>query len=352
MPQNFFEKNPKFILLGINIIFIAAFFFITTLKIFQDSPSEENYSLLDKAAYQIRCHGKRNVALRENKPNQNSFRIPPYNTSQKFNFRTDENGFISPSKIHDNPDVNIFFLGGSTTECEYADEPYRFPYLVGRILEKKTGKKINSYNGGKSGNNSIHSLNNLVNKVLPLNPNIVVLMENINDLSTLLYEATYWNRNVSRSNLGCFSKNSSSLRNFKNEWAASPFKNLIPDHSHQEKVKSEYRKILTLFITVTKAAGATPVIMTQFNKIETHPDFTIDKNTDKAFDQAYRRLYIDLHNTARQVAKENNVLLIDLARNISGTDQYLYDSVHLNSEGSRIVAEFIAQKLQKTVTNF
>ena len=31
--------------------------------------------------------------------------------------------------------------------------------------------------------------------MIPLQPRVVVFMENINDLSTLLYEKTYWNKN-------------------------------------------------------------------------------------------------------------------------------------------------------------
>ena len=33
---------------------------------------------------------------------------------------------------------------------------------------------------------------------MPLSPDIVVMMENINDLVALLYEKTYWNNNASR----------------------------------------------------------------------------------------------------------------------------------------------------------
>ncbi len=75
----------------------------------------------------------------------------------------------------------------------------RFPYLAGRLLEQQTHLKVNSYNAGRSGNNSLHSLNILLNKVVNLKPDIVVMMHNINDLAILMYEKTYWNTNPSRS---------------------------------------------------------------------------------------------------------------------------------------------------------
>ncbi len=348
MKKNFFEKNPKIFLLVINLIFVAILFWVADLKILQDVKDGEKYSLIDQAIYQFKCEGKRHIRMRENAPNQISYRIPPYAPTEKYVFRTDTNGFIEPSKIHEKADLNIFFVGGSTTECEMVDEPYRFPYLVGRILEEKTGKKINSYNAGKSGNNSLHSINNIINKIAPLNPNIIVRMDNINDLSTLLYEASYWNYNKGRSNLGCFSKNHALLRNFKNEWAESPFANMILDATHQAQIKQKYYKILKLFIAVTRGVGATPVLMTQSNRIETNPNFSTDHG-DAKFNQTYRQLYSDFHEVVRQVARDEKVLLIDLAKEISPKEELIFDTVHLTNEGSKVVAAVIAKNLEVVI---
>lgn len=351
MKKNLFEKYPKTFLLFVNLFFVGILFFISDLKIFQDVKGGEKYSLIDRAIYQVQCEGKRHIRMRENTPNSISYRIPSYDPTQKYIFRVDENGFVEPSKIHENSDLNIFFLGGSTTECEAVDEPYRFPYLVGRILEEKTGKKINSYNGGKSGNNSIHSINNLINKVVPLQPNIIVRMDNINDLSTLLYEASYWNHNKGRSNLGCFSKNYKSLRNFKNEWDDSPFVNKILDPAHQDKIKKEHYKILKLFIAITRGVGATPVLMTQANRIASDLNFNTGRG-DAEFNRAYRQLYLDFHDITRKIAKDENVILIDLAKEIPSTGELIFDSVHLTNEGSKAVSAIIARNLEKTVNNF
>ena len=75
-----------------------------------------------------------------------------------------------------------------------------------QILEQETGAKINSYNGGMSGSNTLNAIDILINKVIPLKPGVVVFMENINDLSTLLYEGTYWNRRTPRSPLETLKK--------------------------------------------------------------------------------------------------------------------------------------------------
>jgi len=344
MSQNIFEKHSKIILLAINALFIALIIFVLRLEIFQDNPNEAKYSVYDLARYNLQCMGKRHIMLRENKPNSDVIKVPPYDKTQKYHFRTDENGFVKPTKIYENPDLNIFFLGGSTTECEYVDEPYRFPYLVGRMLEEKSGKKINSHNAGKSGNNSIHSINNLLNKIAPLHPDIIVRMEGINDLSTLLYEATYWNRNISRSNLACFTKSQIGFRNFKNEWDQSPYRSMIYDEVHRARIKAQYRKILTLFVAITKAVGATPVLMTQANVISDNPNFVAHEGDDK-FNESYRHLYSEFQNITRQVAQENHIMLIDIDKKLPQPQQYLYDSVHLNNEGSKVVAKIIAEEL-------
>ncbi|MBU6140617.1 MAG: SGNH/GDSL hydrolase family protein [Proteobacteria bacterium] len=350
MSKNFFEKHSSLVLIAINLIFVLLVVWVLSINLFQDAPNAEKYSLYNKLEYSLLCQGKRNINLRENRPNQLKFKTPPYDNTKKYRFKIDENGFVEPSKIHENPDLNIFFFGGSTTECEMVDEPYRFPYLVGRILEEKTGKKINSYNVGKSGNNSIHSINNLVNKVAPLNPNIVVRMETINDLSTLIYEATYWNKNRSRSNLGCFSKKDSVLRSFSNEWIESPFRDQIFNLAHQERIKSEYHKILTMFVLITKSIGAKPVLMTQANKILKNPKFEVKKGDEK-FNATYRELYASFQDIARQVAKENKILLIDLEKEIPDDDNYLYDSVHFTNEGSKLTAKIISEKLKNYVSH-
>jgi hypothetical protein len=99
-----------------------------------------------------------------------------------YQVRTDADGFMLPYNIYDKPDLTLVFLGGSTVACIYVDEDQRFPHLAGQLLEQKTGKKITSINSGVGGNNSLHSIDVLLNKIIPIKPDVVVMMHNINDL--------------------------------------------------------------------------------------------------------------------------------------------------------------------------
>jgi hypothetical protein len=195
-PKSWLERNPKKVI-GVMVLLAIGVAAVVTEKI-----------LAFRADNLINPVGiKRSIKLREFNPlyrdilvpNQDAMRMSDGLEQKPYVLRVDRQGFIMPSKIHDRPDLTLAFLGGSTTECAYVTEDQRFPYLVGRWLERDTRLKVNSYNAGRSGNNTLHCLNILLNKVVSLKPDIVILMENINDLAILIYEKTYWNTNPSRS---------------------------------------------------------------------------------------------------------------------------------------------------------
>ena len=47
------------------------------------------------------------------------------------------------------------------------------------LVDLLTGLEINSFNGGRWGNNSLHSINILLNKVIHMSPDVVLMMHNI-----------------------------------------------------------------------------------------------------------------------------------------------------------------------------
>jgi len=181
--KSWWERNPKktIIIVLVPILIVIVF---ASEKYFEF----RNHKNLINGVYHTRY-----IRLKESPPLMSNYIWPEKKDSdalqfKKYLFRVDNNGFIVPSAKYQNPDKIIVFLGGSTTECAYVEEENRFPYKVGCLLEKKLGKKINSYNGGTAGNNSMHSLFISISKGLPMNPSVVVMMHNINDLIILLYE--------------------------------------------------------------------------------------------------------------------------------------------------------------------
>jgi hypothetical protein len=281
--------------------------------------------------------------------------------------------------------LTIVFLGGSTTECTYVSEDLRFPYLVGRLLEKATHLTVNSYNAGRSGNNTLHCLNILLNKVVGLAPDIVVLMENINDLAILMYEQSYWNTHPSRSpiqeRLPTFKTVGQDLRqtfylvrDLTIPYLAREMKRLFPgggkvkgDEFHgvrgrkiiidQELLAREFSLNLQTFINICQARGITPVLMTQASRLTASPDPLIQKlmrNLELSQGITYAEFkgaFDRLNQTIREVGAKEGVLVIDLAREIPPVRENICDVAHFNDRGSRLVAERIAAALTPIIAS-
>lgn len=288
---------------------------------------------------------------------------------KRFKLRTDKQGYIMPSKIHNNPDITMVFIGGSTIECLYVEEKNRFPYLAGRILEKEIGKKINSYNSGVAGNDTRDSLNILLNKIILLRPNIVIMMHNINDITNLLDKGAYWDEDyLVRDNFYTISKKIISisvpnlyihLRNilvitilpkFSDKLASSKMDKSIIDGN---KLTDKFKKNLQVFINICKARGIIPVLMTQANRLKDNPDKVVrDSMQEFEINQAinyneFKKLYDLFNEIIREIGRDNDILIIDLAKEIPQEKEYMFDAVHFNDNGSKFAAKIISGEIKK-----
>jgi hypothetical protein len=343
-------------------------------------------ALTGRAPYRNSTYYARVIRLKQRLPSIDSMVYPErqycdgtHHISQSVRLRTDDQGFIMPSNVHSNPDLRIFFIGGSTTECAWVDESNRFAFVVGRRLETRTSLQVNSYNAGTAGNNTLHSLNILLNEILPLHPDVAVLMENINDLNVLLFTGTYWNNWWSRSpieeisveseetgslrSLGACSfqllaphllsiwKNNLNLRSaMPDEWAGIRGHQLTYD---REKIKDDFAKNLRLFVSICRIRGIHPVLMTQANRFTMIPDEVVAKAMNKFridFGITYAdyfAMYTQMNEVIRNVAKDQDVTLIDLDKLIPKSSDYIYDTVHFNNAGSLLAANLITEYLSK-----
>jgi lysophospholipase L1-like esterase len=300
----------------------------------------------------------RYIRLKEHAANQNRS-VKPWpeylkNTDNlevvSYQFRTDENGFILPANNHQNPDLKIVFLGGSTTECSFVNESLRFPYLVGLQLQKSTNLKINTYNSGVSGNHTYHAIDILLNKIIPMKPQYAVLMENINDWTTLLFEGTYFNQNLTRS---LIINPNIQIHNLNlDEWSHLRGKKL---QLNDTLILKEFKKAQLTFISICKANGIIPILMTQANRYKENPEakiVQITNNNMQPFGLDYNQvlqLHKAMNNVIRTNAFENNLMLIDLEKEVPQTNEFLYDVVHFNNKGSQLAASIISNQIQTII---
>ena len=380
---SFYKKHPRLTVFLFNAIII---FGITLLA--------EAYfkSKFKDPHVQYKNTGtERAVRLREGRPFADVYITPnddiigrSDNLEQKpFLHRYDKDGFLLPNVGHKNPEAEVYFLGGSTTMCSFNDETIRFPYLSGKLATEKTGKKINTFNAAHSNNNSLHSLNILLNKILPKKPSHVVMMHNCNDFLTLSSYGGYWNENS-----GSFSpviKMPGSNRNFTSaiisikDWlypnlyhaienAVSQKNNLVNNDANFKKeymgdkfYKELFSKNLNLFIAICRATGAEPILMTQAHRLLEQPDPAIQKyyefmagpyehKTPLSY-HLFRKLEIVFNETIRNIGAENDVTVIDLEKNIPANNNYMYDPYHLTDEGCKMAAGIISDSLLAILAN-
>jgi lysophospholipase L1-like esterase len=376
-----FKNNSKKTLFLINIIVVILFLVIAD-KILEFIDPHADDNLMDYGA-------RRHIILREHNPSTHGFvRVADFSLTdsledKEFKLTLDENGFIAPSKIHETSEYDIVFLGGSTTESLHIDEKNRFPYLVGRHIEKETSKKINSYNAGVSGNNTLHSINILLNKIVPLGPDAVVLMHNINDLTRLILDRTYWPQRASKGpiqpsylpeeqtfSVGLYFSLKKLFPNILkpiNQYFDADKKIVISDNRGEmnkiklvggeelkiprEKIVKAFSKNIQLFIEISRAYGIKPVLMTQANRFKMKLDSVVGKNIHKFCRtysipyERYKDIYDKMNQAIRDIAKNYDVPLIDLDIEVPQTSEYMYDPVHYNKFGSRYVSKLIARDL-------
>lgn len=374
--KNFFERHPKKTLVALVGLAILVLAFIVdkliALKVTPQRPSIQRY---------VRLRELSPLTFEVITPAPRVFDTKAGSQPRSVVIRVDEHGFIMPSRVHAQPDLVLVFLGGSTTECRAVPEKERFPYLVGRHLEQDFKVTVNSYNAARSGNNSLHSLNLLLHKVMPLNPDIVVMMHSINDLITLLYEKTYWNKNSSRRVIvevrptlvgevrGFFQV----LREYTIPNLYRAIKELSqrargPDqdfdefrHLRGQKVEinqpyllEEFRANLQTFIELCRARQITPVLMTQANRLVENLDTKTWKEVQvleaKGISYvAFRELYDLFNQVIRNQGVAHRVLVVDLAREIPPEPTYVHDVVHLTERGSKLAARIISRDLKPLV---
>ncbi|MEM7204016.1 MAG: SGNH/GDSL hydrolase family protein [Planctomycetota bacterium] len=322
----------------------------------------------------------RAIRLREHKPRldldipmpDQLLRDPDSLAQGSVHLAIDADGFIEPSKVHEEADFTVVFLGGSTTECLWVQEDNRFPFVAGRLLEESGAwEKVNSYNAGRSANHSLHSIAALLGKVLPLEPDVCVMMHNCNDLMVLLLGQTYWSTQIAFRNMIEARRYRESVRSRASDLIRQLFPHILELFSpvqvadelaplrgreitpDPEFIERNFRRSQVTFVNLCRTWGIRPVLMTQANRIteQLDPQFErLAQTVRHDFGQTYERyyqLYHRMNEIVREVGRELDVPVVDLAAAIPQTKEFVYDPYHLNDAGSRRAAELIAEALRQ-----
>ena len=339
------------------IVFVLFFAFVATGLIFSASMKKniQTLNIVNFRFIQLREYGV-NDSLRAPIP---IISYPPcLLLNKEYEVHTDENGFITTKRNHSDPQIKFVFMGGSTTECLYVNEFNRYPENVARLVEKESGRKINSYNCGVGGNNSLNSIDILINKVLPLKPDLVFFNHNINDLITLCYLHTYWSKGYERSPIMDINYVKGKYNSNQGLEKRDEFQNIgdyIPLNDSLLGIYGQaFRNNVRTFIGICRANNIEPVLLSQpnnFSRLDLAWFITNRKAQMARFKNSEEILHFIIKGTARFneiLREESNVqhcLFIDLSKGINNVSDF-YDEVHLNDSGSIHVSNIIAQKLR------
>ncbi|MGE0610905.1 MAG: SGNH/GDSL hydrolase family protein [Hyphomicrobiales bacterium] len=381
-PANRFERHPVLTALVLCGLLVLALLFVTESMLAPDPAKAA------RPGATVSLHQHRGLIVREWQPNRrHRFGTPSARRTGSdepvkdwYALDMDPSGFIEPSFIHDRPDLEIAFVGGSTTECLYMEPEERFPYLAGRLIEQRTGLRINSLNAGKSGNTSMHSLIAYLGKIAPLKPRYAVLLNALNDIGVLGSHGTYWNtdrtygilRERERSAGRLFEDLRAVTFPYTFEVLARGWKALktlvqrgfaagaqdagTPPSggagNREPAFAAQYEASLRSFVRLVKAWGSAPVLMTQVlvlpGDAQGHPGLLSREELERGkldMPELYRlQLYANV--LIREVARQEGALLVDLANARQWRNRAdVYDGLHFTAMGSRRVAEIIADAL-------
>jgi hypothetical protein len=68
-----------------------------------------------------------------------------------------------------------------------------------------------------------------------------------------------------------------------------------------------------------------------------------------SFEQ-YQNIYQKFLQTIRIIAKESNILIVDLDQGITSSPKYFADIIHVNTTGSKMEVQLITNVLEKEIS--
>ena len=315
---------------------------------------------------------ERGISLREGAPNSYFEYIPSESylettdslERKKYIASFDEDGFLRTQNGFDFEServVTIIFFGGSTTEQLFVPPKNRWQSILERNLNGQDQiPKYRILNAGVSGNNSLHSTLQLIAKGIPIRPDFVVLMHNINDYALLRLTGSYWEA-PHRRQLVQEATYSQMLRamardlkdalfpttwelikiSLRSVFESDDFKayRMTPPRG-QAEIEQSFEASLRTFVDLSRDWGIEPILMTQFSRIKADDPLYISSvaaEDRKAFLSGYNRF----NDVIREVSSEMEVDLIDLAQTVPKSSEFIYDIVHLNEGGSIFVSEVL-----------
>ena len=285
-------------------------------------------------------------------------------------------GFRGPEPPKNINDVtSIIAVGGSTTECFYISDSMCWTNLLSNHLNKGSGK-IWINNAGYQGHSTYGNFILINDYIRHLHPDYVLLMEGMNEVNRtdIKDDESILSSNNKTSTWGWIKRNSSVVSviiNIQRKLFADRLgvtdhyfdpaamgSLTLPDNFIDSSIRKQqplvdaYSKRLQRIIDTCIAANIRPILITQpvlygqEKDCLTGTDLSTVKIT-KGYNGKLFWLLLELYNNkTRQIAKEKDIPLIDLATEMPKCSRYFYDVCHFTNQGSMKVADIISRHME------
>ena len=281
--------------------------------------------------------------------------------------------------------LSIVAVGGSTTMCFDLADNKTWVHVLGEKLQHNF-RKLWINNAGMTGHSTFGHIILMEEFVVKLHPKVVIFLTGVNDMGLTahgnnvddtLHTGLRWDsfRSLERlmGALADHSEVAAAILNLKRfyfpkvTWAppireinlkTEPTQEMSPEAKNalkrdfQAKYPEPYKSRLLKLIHLCQENHIVPVLMTQpalygpaiddvtgvdLSKIE------IKKGVNSGF---YWDILEVLNQVTREVARENQICLIDLARELPKSSKYYYDLLHYDNAGAAKVGSIVYRHLE------
>lgn len=246
--------------------------------------------------------------------------------AKDYALNTDSNGFIINSGKIETRDKNLVLLGDSFIESLFVDEDKR----INAVIENNF-TDFNVLNGGYSGATSLHLLNVITNKVIPLNPDFVVIFVPTNDQRVKAVENGYWNKDQRLSSVIPSGKGAELV----DDYPVTSFSSSV------EKMLEVIHFTLSIY-GIKHCFGTTPH---RQKLVEDDEWFKLKSLNLKSYSVKVSQRK-QVNSVCRAFCLEKKIALIDLEAELSDFNHYFYDDLHLTNQSSPIVGDIISDRLK------
>lgn len=290
-----------------------------------------------------------------------------------------ELGFRGPDMPNETDDmIRIVALGGSTTVGEYLNDDKDWPSRLSDQLNESI-RDVWVNNAGFEGQTTFGSALLLADHVIPLEPDYVLFMLGYDDMSldTITRKDTLYSKDAIKTDdwKGFLKSYSEIVGSFVQLRKNANAQRQEPKHAsvdlgemgtvrginrkkvrelkeHHEIYAKHFARRLQELVNMAVENDVVPILITQPSLVGEGKDnvtgYDLEKvhycheSGGKVFWQA-----LEIYNDAtRQVSRDNELLLIDLAQDMPKSTDLFYDCVHFTNRGAEIASYLIFEKMR------